>query len=223
MIGAVAFVLLVATRDERPALARAAHTTAADTDETGPRAAAAAATSSAATPAAAARVASAAARRTIRAETNRRAALRLAREQRARIDEHVFPIRGRHDRGRYETNDFGGGRGHQGQDMFADCGTPLVAALGGVVKRAGTEGAGGNYVVIAGKDRRDYVYMHLAEPPPVRDGQKVASGQRIGHVGDSGNADGCHLHFEVWTAPGWYTGGEPIDTAKLLAAWDAAT
>lgn len=158
-----------------------------------------------------------------RAESARRAELRALWTRRERTDEHVFPIRGKHDRGRYETNDFGGGRGHQGQDMFADCGTPLVAALGGVVKRAGTEGAGGNYVVIHGRDGRDYVYMHLAEPPPVKDGQRVESGQPIGRVGDSGNADGCHLHFELWTAPGWYVGGEPIDTAKLLAAWDAAT
>jgi murein DD-endopeptidase MepM/ murein hydrolase activator NlpD len=161
--------------------------------------------------------------RSFRAESVRRAELRVLWERQAHRDEHVFPIRGRHDRGRYETNDFGGGRGHQGQDMFADCGTPLVAVLGGVVKRAGTEGAGGNYVVIAGEDRRDYVYMHLAEPPPVKDGQRVDSGQSIGRVGDSGNADGCHLHFELWTAPGWYVGGEPIDTARLLAAWDAAT
>jgi murein DD-endopeptidase MepM/ murein hydrolase activator NlpD len=136
---------------------------------------------------------------------------------------HVFPIRGKHDRGRYETNDFGGGRGHQGQDMFADCGTPLVAALGGRVLRAGTEGSGGNYVVITGTDARDYVYMHLKDPPALRAGDTVATGERIGRVGDSGNADGCHLHFELWTAPGWYAGGSAIDTAKLLAAWDAAS
>jgi len=136
---------------------------------------------------------------------------------------HVFPIRGRHDRGRYETNDFGGGRGHQGQDMFADCGTPLVAALGGRVLRAGTEGAGGNYLVITGEDGRDYVYMHMQQPPRLAAGDRVATGQSIGRVGDSGNADGCHLHFELWTAPGWYVGGRPIDTARLLAAWDAAT
>lgn len=136
---------------------------------------------------------------------------------------NVFPIRGRHDRGRYETNDFGGGRGHRGQDMFADCGTPLVAALGGRVLRAGSEGAGGNYLVIHGRDRRDYVYMHLQRPPALRAGERVGTGQPIGRVGDSGNADGCHLHFELWTAPGWYAGGRPLDTARMLAAWDAAT
>lgn len=197
----VGAVLVVATRDDRGSEAHAAH------DAARPATTAPPATS----------------QRLIRAEITRRAGLRAFRERLARTDEHVFPIRGRHDRGRYETNNFGGGRGHRGQDMFAACGTPLVAALGGVVKRAGMEGAGGNYVVIHGSDRRDYIYMHLAELPLVRDGQKVRSGQPIGHVGDSGNADGCHLHFELWTAPGWYVGGTPIDTAKLLAAWDAAT
>lgn len=208
MLAGVAFVIATATDRERP---REAHAAKAD------------AAVAAARPLVASAAATAASPRSFRAETSRRAELRALWTRRERTDEHVFPIRGRHDRGRYETNDFGGGRGHQGQDMFADCGTPLVAALGGVVKRAGTEGAGGNYVVIHGKDRRDYVYMHLAEPPPVKDGQRVESGQPIGRVGDSGNADGCHLHFELWTAPGWYVGGEPIDTAKLLAAWDAAT
>jgi murein DD-endopeptidase MepM/ murein hydrolase activator NlpD len=199
VLAGVAFALATAADGERPREAQAA-----------PRAAAAV-------------VLAPASPRSFRIEAVRRAGLRALWTRRERTDAHVFPIRGKHDRGRYETNDFGGGRRHQGQDMFADCGTPLVAALGGVVKRAGTEGAGGNYVVIAGTDRRDYVYMHLAEPPPVRDGQRVAAGQPIGRVGDSGNADGCHLHFELWTAPGWYVGGAPIDTAKLLAAWDAAS
>lgn len=161
--------------------------------------------------------------RSFRVESARRAALLALIERRERPAGPIFPIRGRHDRGRYETNDFGGGRGHQGQDMFAACGTPLVAALGGVVKRSGSEGAGGNYAVISSRDGRDWVYMHLAELPLVKTGEKVATGERIGAVGDSGNADGCHLHFELWTAPGWYAGGEPIDTAKLLAAWDAAS
>lgn len=161
--------------------------------------------------------------RAIRAEVARVASLRALRETQERTDPHTFPIRGRHDRGRYETNDFGGGRGHRGQDMFARCGTPLVAALGGVVKYAASEGAGGNYLVISGRDKRDYVYMHMAEPPRLRAGDRVADAQPIGHVGDSGNADGCHLHFELWTAPGWYSGGEPLDTRTLLAAWDAAT
>ncbi|MDO8187445.1 M23 family metallopeptidase [Conexibacter sp. JD483] len=190
--------LLVAGRDQHPATAHAQARPVATVALAGPGPAA------------------------IRAEVARVASLRALRERQERSDPHVFPIRGKHDRGRYETNDFGGGRGHRGQDMFADCGTPLVAALGGVVKYVASEGAGGNYLVITGRDKRDYIYMHMAEPARFRAGDKVADGQPIGHVGDSGNADGCHLHFELWTAPGWYSGGEPIDTRRLLAAWDAA-
>ena len=43
---------------------------------------------------------------------------------------------------------FGGARGHQGQDIFAECGTPLVAAHGGVVKHNDVEGRTGNYLVV---------------------------------------------------------------------------
>jgi hypothetical protein len=42
-----------------------------------------------------------------------------------------------------------------------------------------------------------------------------------GGGGDTGDADGCHLHFEIWTAPGWYTGGHPIDPLPFLEAWDS--
>ena len=66
----------------------------------------------------------------------------------------------------------------------------------------------GNYMVIdgAGTDV-DYVYMHLAEPSPFRDGRPRYTGQRSAPVGDTGDAVGCHLHFELWTGPGWYDGG----------------
>jgi murein DD-endopeptidase MepM/ murein hydrolase activator NlpD len=40
-------------------------------------------------------------------------------------------------------------------------------------------------------------------------------------VGDTGNASGCHLHFELWSAPGWYAGGEPFDPLPRLQRWDA--
>ncbi len=138
------------------------------------------------------------------------------------IDGHVFPIQGKHDVGQTETNNFGGGRNHQGQDMFAACGTPLVAAQGGRVRMArANHPRAGNYLVITGESSGlDYVYMHMQAPPAVETGDVVVTGQRLGEVGDSGNANGCHVHFEIWSAPGWYTGGKPIDPLPLVRAWD---
>jgi murein DD-endopeptidase MepM/ murein hydrolase activator NlpD len=136
--------------------------------------------------------------------------------------DHLFPIRGRHDLGQSETNNFGGGRGHQGQDMFASCGTKLALARGGKVQYAGFHAAAGNYVVVdAAGTGIDHVYMHLREPALVSTGDRVFTGQKIGEVGDTGRATGCHLHFEMWTAPGWYEGGRPFDPLPSLQAWDA--
>jgi murein DD-endopeptidase MepM/ murein hydrolase activator NlpD len=138
--------------------------------------------------------------------------------------DHKFPVRGKHTFGQGVAA-FGAvrnGHSHQGQDVFASCGTPLVAARGGIVKLNQNEANAGNYLVIdgAGTDT-DYVYMHLRDPSPLKKGTTVMTGQPIGNVGDTGDADGCHLHFEMWGAPGWYTGGAPVDPLPFLTAWDA--
>ena len=137
---------------------------------------------------------------------------------------HVFPIRGRHDFGGAGAV-FGTGRvghSHQGHDVFARCGTPLVAARGGKVQFEEYHAAGGHYLVIDGDGTGvDYAYMHLVEASPFDVGDRVRTGQRIGSVGDSGNARGCHLHFEMWRAPGWYSGGRPFDPLRALKAWDS--
>jgi murein DD-endopeptidase MepM/ murein hydrolase activator NlpD len=133
---------------------------------------------------------------------------------------NIFPIRGPHYFGTGAAA-FGGGRGHQGQDTFAKCGTPLVAARGGVVQYKQYQSAAGYYLVIDGDNTGyDFAYMHLREAALVNPGDHVYTGQPIGFVGDTGHADGCHLHFEVWKAPGWYSGGSPIDPLPLLTAWD---
>jgi murein DD-endopeptidase MepM/ murein hydrolase activator NlpD len=136
---------------------------------------------------------------------------------------HIFPIRGAHDYGDAGAR-FGSGRAghsHQGQDVFANCGTKLVAARAGRVQFNQYHSAAGYYLVIDGYESSyDYVYMHLQDRSPFKAGDKVRTGQMIGRVGDSGNARGCHLHFEMWSAPGWYDGGEALDPLRTLKIWD---
>ena len=134
---------------------------------------------------------------------------------------HVFPIDGRHELQRWEDNGFGGARQHKGQDLFAPCGTPVVAAEGGRVRHADYEGAAGNYVVIRGAETgQDAVYMHLRHASRLSEGDHVDTAGRVGDVGQSGDASGCHLHFELWTKPGWYRGGEAYDPLPRLRRWD---
>jgi murein DD-endopeptidase MepM/ murein hydrolase activator NlpD len=129
--------------------------------------------------------------------------------------ELAFPVVGKVSYGGF-ANRFGGGRGHDGHDVFADCGTPLVAAAPGEVMDAKYHGSAGNYVVIRTESGRDHFYAHLRLPAAVEVGEKVDAGERLGSVGDSGNAWDCHLHFEIWTAPGWYRGGRAIDPLPFL-------
>ena len=58
--------------------------------------------------------------------------------------------------------------------------------------------------------RRLRLHAH-AQARPAEEGETVKTGQQIGVNDDTGNASGCHLHFEMWSAPGWYEGGEVID------------
>lgn len=137
---------------------------------------------------------------------------------------YAFPILGAHNYGSSGSG-FGAGRSghtHQGQDVMAACGLPLVAARGGRVQVSTWDDAAGNYVVIDGKGTPyDFMYAHLAEPSPLKEGETVRTGQPIGVVGTTGSSSGCHLHFEMWSGPGWYEGGSPIDPVGYLQKWDA--
>jgi murein DD-endopeptidase MepM/ murein hydrolase activator NlpD len=137
---------------------------------------------------------------------------------------YAFPILGSHEYG-MSAGRFGAARSghtHQGQDVMAACGTPLVAARGGRVQTSTWDDAAGNYLVIDGKGTvNDFMYAHLAESSPLKEGDTVRTGQPIGIVGETGDAQGCHLHFEMWGAPGWYEGGSPFDPLPYLEKWDA--
>lgn len=131
--------------------------------------------------------------------------------------EGAFPIRAAHTHG----DGLGAGRGHQGQDLLAKCGKPVVAAQAGRVQVKDSQSSAGNYVVVDGKGALpDTVYMHLREPASVTKGQRVAAGQVIGRVGITGNTTACQLHFEMWGGAGWYEGGSPVNPKPALRRWD---
>jgi murein DD-endopeptidase MepM/ murein hydrolase activator NlpD len=136
---------------------------------------------------------------------------------------YAFPILGAHDYGSSGAV-FGAGRSghtHQGHDVMARCGVPLVAARGGRVQYSGYQGAAGNYIVIDGRGTQyDMAYMHLQAPSPLKAGMTVRTGQPIGLVGTTGSSTACHLHFEMWAAPGWYEGGSPVNPLSYLKSWD---
>ncbi|MFN8152451.1 MAG: peptidoglycan DD-metalloendopeptidase family protein [Solirubrobacterales bacterium] len=131
--------------------------------------------------------------------------------------DHIFPLRGKH----YYGDGLGAGRGHQGQDVFAKCGTKIVAARGGRVQVNAYQSAAGYYLVIDGqKTGQDYVYMHMEQRGRPAAGTRVHTGDVIGYESDTGDASGCHLHFELWSAPGWYEGGHVLDPTTPLKKWD---
>jgi murein DD-endopeptidase MepM/ murein hydrolase activator NlpD len=132
----------------------------------------------------------------------------------------VFPIRGHHTYG----DGLGAGRNHQGQDIMAKCGKPVVAAQAGRIGLVDYHSAAGNYVVVDAKGKgNDTVYMHLLHRSPVRKGQRVQAGQQLGLVGQTGDATACHLHFEMWSPPGYYKGGSIVDPLPFLKRWDKSS
>jgi murein DD-endopeptidase MepM/ murein hydrolase activator NlpD len=138
----------------------------------------------------------------------------------------VFPVQGQYSFGG-EGARYGAtrpGHVHQGQDIIAAAGTPVVAPRAGVVTwRAYQADGAGHYIVLRTDDGRDLVFMHFEDGSvAVSKNQSVVAGQRLGRVGNTGRSDGPHLHFEIWP-DGWYAGNgsEPIDPLADLLAWAA--
>jgi murein DD-endopeptidase MepM/ murein hydrolase activator NlpD len=112
-----------------------------------------------------------------------------------------FPVAGK---ARF-TDDWGNPRynpcphWHQGTDIFADFGTPVVASEAGVVNARGRHPVGGLSVWMTGDDKMSFYYAHLQSFADVHPGQRVGAGTVLGYVGDTGNAEGGspHLHFSV--------------------------
>lgn len=110
---------------------------------------------------------------------------------------------------------------HEGTDVMAAMGTPVVAVEDGVITRARPNSLGGNALRLTGESGHGFYYAHLAAyAPGIVEGAAVTAGQLLGFVGDTGDARGGapHLHFEIHR-PGT---GEPVNPYPLLSvAWQA--
>ncbi|KPK79074.1 MAG: hypothetical protein AMS25_13860 [Gemmatimonas sp. SM23_52] len=94
----------------------------------------------------------------------------------------------------------GGRRRHQGLDIFAPRGTPVLAAADGVVRSTRSNRLGGNVVWLRDNLGRTHYYAHL-DTQVVRRGERVQAGDTLGFVGNTGNARTTppHLHFGIYS------------------------
>ena len=119
----------------------------------------------------------------------------------------AFPVAGKGNR---DVQSFwgadrdGGGRRHEGVDIFASRGTPVVAVADGFVARTGNQGLGGKQVWLRDAELgNSYYYAHLDSVMTI-EGRPVKTGDTLGRVGNTGNAAGgpTHLHFGIYTSGG---------------------
>ncbi|MEQ9094040.1 MAG: M23 family metallopeptidase, partial [Miltoncostaeaceae bacterium] len=130
---------------------------------------------------------------------------------------HVYPLAG----ASHFSDDWlyprPGGRYHEGIDLFAARGTPVVAVAGGTLSRVGYSGISGNRLWLRDDAGTEFFYAHLdAFAPAAAEGARVEKGTVIGYNGDTGDARGTspHVHFEIH--PG---GGGPIRPYPIVSAW----
>lgn len=93
-----------------------------------------------------------------------------------------------------------GDRKHQGIDIFAPLGTPVVSTTRGIVARIGENRLGGTVVWVLGPGGDRHYYAHLNSVADIKTGQRIVPGDVLGTVGTTGNARGTspHLHYGVY-------------------------
>lgn len=99
----------------------------------------------------------------------------------------------------------GVGRHHEGQDIFAAKGTPILSATNGFIYKIGENNLGGQTVSVIGSGGRIYYYAHLdSYAKGIAVGDRVSKRTVLGYVGTTGNAQGTppHLHFGIYTWTG---------------------
>jgi murein DD-endopeptidase MepM/ murein hydrolase activator NlpD len=96
------------------------------------------------------------------------------------------------------------GRRHEGIDIFARRGTPVLAATEGIVMRVGTNRLGGQVVWVLGPGGQRHYYAHLDSYGDVHAGMRIDAGKIVGYIGNTGNAatTPSHLHYGIYTAGG---------------------
>jgi peptidoglycan LD-endopeptidase LytH len=113
-----------------------------------------------------------------------------------------------------------GGRHHQGIDIFAPKGTPVISTTPGIVQRIGQNRLGGNCVWILGPSGQVHYYAHLDHFADLQPNQKIETGDVIGYVGNSGNArtTPSHLHYCIYTFFGEAVNPFPLLQKHTVAA-----
>jgi murein DD-endopeptidase MepM/ murein hydrolase activator NlpD len=107
---------------------------------------------------------------------------------------------------------------HQGTDIMAPFGTPLLACERGLITEMGSDVLGGTKLWLKGESGTYYYYAHLsAFAEGLQEGDVVEAGDIVGLVGDTGNAKGGapHLHFEIHP-----DGGMAVNPYPLLKVVD---
>jgi murein DD-endopeptidase MepM/ murein hydrolase activator NlpD len=135
-------------------------------------------------------------------------------------DGPFHPVDGAVDYGSAEAG-FGNERGrpHEGQDVFAPTGTPVVSPSATEVLETGADGGRGNWAAIYDPARdQTYNYFHMASPAEVEAGEKLAAGEPVGQVGCTGSCYGEHLHFEIREGKDPY--GPAVDPLPELQRWE---
>jgi murein DD-endopeptidase MepM/ murein hydrolase activator NlpD len=138
-------------------------------------------------------------------------------KKRLMTNRFIFPVAGKTTIG----GPFGSFRAdtgaHQGNDLFADFGTPVVAVADGTLKKVGSLPISGNRLWVYADGGDQFFYAHLASfAPAAVDDRHVEKGTVLGYIGNTGDAEPTppHLHFEIHP-----NGGKAVDPNSFLIAW----
>lgn len=103
-------------------------------------------------------------------------------------------------------------RRHEGIDIFAEKGTPVLSSTEGIVVRRAETQLGGYVIWVLGPGGHRHYYAHLDQPALLDMRERVQAGTVLGYVGNTGNARTTppHLHYGIYTASG------PINPYPLL-------